>query len=128
MALYAEYYEAFQQADEKCTRNLMYIPPEAMVLLEGARRPVIVLAKMAQKVCQEAPEADQPRLMAALVKLADMAAQTPSQLLLKHWWAPMCHQHLPELLGDNDMPWKQDLINIWMDESIKDVLDIPDKI
>ena len=126
MALYTQYYEAFRQAHEKCKLNLMYIAPEGLIHLEGTRHPVVVLAKIAQKVCQYAPEADQPHLMATLVKLAEMAAKTPSQLLLQHWWMPMGYQHLPDLLGVNDMPWKQEVINVWMDQSIKDVTTIPE--
>jgi hypothetical protein len=120
MTHYAEYYETFLEAEKQCTKKLLYIPPEALVSLDGTRSPVVIVAKMAQKACEVAPEADQQRLVAKLADLAELAAKTPSHMLLSHWWTPMCNQHLPNLLGANDMPWKQELIHIWTNEHLKE--------
>jgi hypothetical protein len=127
MAAYNEYRGTFQEANRNYMKNLLYIPPEALVCLEGSRNPVALLAKMAVKVCQVAPEAEQSRLVAQLASLAVMAAQTPSHMLLSHWWAPMCSVYLPELIGINDTPWKQALIDIWTDSSeLKDDNNVPE--
>lgn len=121
MSNYKEHYMTFQAANVKCTNNLLYIPPEALACLEGSRSPVVVLAKMAQKADEVAPEGEKSRLVARLASLAVMAAQTPTHMLLSHWWGPMCNEHIPELIGGaNDTPWKQELIHIWTDENVKE--------
>ena len=118
---YKEHYDTFHAANQKCEDNLLYIPPEAMACLEGSRNPVVVVAKMAQKADEVAPEDEKSRLVQNFVSLAMMAAQTPSHMLLTHWWDPMCCEYLPSILGTViDMPWKQELINIWKDEHIKE--------
>lgn len=103
-------FEKFQAAKKEFNYSLAYIPPELRTTLPGLKRnPTVLLRRMAELVPEDEVH---DAMVTALADLADQSHHT-LKFIVEMWWAP-AGERLYQILGTVDTPWKQHMLDIWM--------------